>query len=262
MRVENQTRMKAKEGVRSPCAVVSQPMYFPWIGLLEQIRLCDNFVFYDDVQYARGFFNRVQVKMSDAVRWMTVPLRDYHRGQLINEVHIDDRIDWRSSHIGLLRQAYAQAPYRKDMLDLVDEVFSSKYEILSELSIASTMALVTYFGMKSGRQFELSSEMDVDGTSTKRLINVCKTIKASTYLTGHGAKNYLDHDRFESAGIDVTYIDYQLVAYPQLHGDFTPYVTCLDLVANCGRKGAEFISGSAIHWKEFLSRSADTGTKE
>ena len=28
--------------------VVSQPMYFPWVGMLEQIRLCDTYVFYDD----------------------------------------------------------------------------------------------------------------------------------------------------------------------------------------------------------------------
>ena len=50
--------------------VVSQPMYFPWVGLLEQIRLSDQFVHYDDVQYTRGFYNRVQVKVPGAIRWM------------------------------------------------------------------------------------------------------------------------------------------------------------------------------------------------
>lgn len=37
--------------------VVSQLMYFPWIGILEQIKLCDVLVYYNDVQFSRGFFN-------------------------------------------------------------------------------------------------------------------------------------------------------------------------------------------------------------
>ena len=38
-------------------------MYFPWVGLLEQVCSADCFVHYDDVQYVRGFCNRVQMKV-------------------------------------------------------------------------------------------------------------------------------------------------------------------------------------------------------
>ena len=34
--------------------VISQSMYFPWVGMLEQIRLADVFVFYDDVQFSKA----------------------------------------------------------------------------------------------------------------------------------------------------------------------------------------------------------------
>ena len=52
--------------------VISQSMLFPWVGLLEQMRLADVFVHYDDVQFSKGsFVNRVQVKTPDGVRWMT-----------------------------------------------------------------------------------------------------------------------------------------------------------------------------------------------
>ncbi|MCA9907942.1 MAG: WbqC family protein, partial [Anaerolineae bacterium] len=64
--------------------VISQSMYFPWAGLLEQIRLADTFVHYDDVQHTRGFYNRVQIKTGNGVRWITVPLRDWHQGQRID----------------------------------------------------------------------------------------------------------------------------------------------------------------------------------
>ena len=51
--------------------VISQPMYFPWIGIFEQIRLADVFVFYDDVQFTRGFINRVQYKTPQGTGWIT-----------------------------------------------------------------------------------------------------------------------------------------------------------------------------------------------
>ncbi len=49
--------------------VISQPMLFPWVGMLEQIRLSDTYVFYDDVQFSTGPGNRVsrvQVKRGTA----------------------------------------------------------------------------------------------------------------------------------------------------------------------------------------------------
>jgi hypothetical protein len=48
---------------------------------------------------------------------------------------------------------------------------------------------------------------------------------------------------------------YEMVPYPQLHGEFTPYVTGLDLLANCGREGRSVICSGAIDWKEFICES-------
>lgn len=236
--------------------VVSQPMYFPWIGLLEQIRLADTFVFYDDVQFARGFFNRVQIKTAGGIRWMTVPLRGQHQGQLINETRIDERVDWRRSHLDAFRQAYAQAPFLDDALALMGTVFAEPVADLAGLSMASTLALARYFGLSGEWDFPKSSEMGVAGHGTQRLVDLCVAERAKHYLTGHGARNYLDHGAFELQGIEVSYIDYGCAPYPQQHGAFTPYVTALDLVARCGRQGRELIGGRAVSWREFVGQHA------
>ncbi len=243
-------------GCLKPCIVVSQPMYFPWVGMLQQIRLCDTFVYYDDVQFARGFFNRVQIKTRHGVRWLTVPLGDWRRGQHINEVEIDNTKDWKRSHRDQLTQAYATAPLRREMFDLVDEVFSRDYEVIGELASASTGALVRYFPeIGAGKPFLMSSSMSVPGSSSQRLVDICVALNARTYLTGHGARNYLDHEAFEDRGIAVAYIDYELDEYPQLHGEFMPYVSALDLIANCGRDGLKHIRGKPENWRSFITRS-------
>ncbi len=241
------------------CVVISQPMYFPWPGLLEQYRLCDAFVYYDDVQFARGFFNRVQIKTANGIRWLTVPLLDWKRGQLINEVRIDNTQEWKRSQFDQLRQAYATAPFRDDMLDLVGAVFDHHYMIIGDLAEASTEALIRYFpAIAENTSVIRSSQMAVPGTSTQRLVNLCFALKARTYLTGHGARHYLEHERFEAQGIDVAYIDYGLSKYPQSHGSFTPYVSALDLIAHCGPGGIDNIRGQALPWRTFIERMSET----
>ena len=65
--------------------VVSQPMFFPWVGMFEQIRLADAYVHYTDVQFSKGsFVNRVQIKTADGFRWLTVPLKNVALGQNID----------------------------------------------------------------------------------------------------------------------------------------------------------------------------------
>lgn len=228
-------------------------MYFPWIGLLEQIKLADTFVHYDDVQHTRGFYNRVQVKTANGVRWITVPLRDWHQGQRIDEVRVDDRVDWRKQHYDVLRQAYSKTPFCKEMLALVDSVFARNVETLSDISRASMIALSDYFGLSEKTRFVFS--LGIGGHGSRRIHDICVDLEAKTYITGHGARNYLDHGMFERSGIRVEYMNYLKIPYPQVHGEFTPYVTALDLVANCGREGARVICSDTVYWKEFLNES-------
>ena len=39
------------------------------------------------------------------------------------------------------------------------------------------------------------------------LINLCKQVNATTYLSGKGAKTYMDNILFEKSGIEVLYQD-------------------------------------------------------
>ena len=58
--------------------VITQPMFFPWAGLLEQLRMADIIVYYDDVQFSKGSFtNRVQIKTPFGKKWLTVPLKNF-----------------------------------------------------------------------------------------------------------------------------------------------------------------------------------------
>lgn len=227
-------------------------MYFPWVGLLEQIKLSDTFVHYSDVQFTKGFYNRVQVKTPQGTPWLTVPTMKHHRDQKINEVLIDSSKNWKKQHFDILKLSYAGAPYCREMLDLVERTFSQEVKTIADIGIASIMALVDYFNLREGREFFDSEKLCVTGRSTQRLLDITKFLEGNIYITGHGAKNYLDHELFEKSNISVEYIKYLLTPYSQLHGEFTPYVTSLDLIANCGKQGAELIHSGSVNWRKFI----------
>ncbi|HEY8035034.1 MAG TPA: WbqC family protein [Methylobacter sp.] len=234
--------------------VISQPMFFPWVGMFEQIRLSDVFVYYGDVQFSKGSFtNRVQIKTAQGVKWLTVPLESVSLGQAIDDVKINDSTNWRRQHLDFLKQAYAGTPYYKQMLELVASVYNQKVESIGTLSRLSLEVCCEYYGLDVGRRFVDVRELEIGGASSQRVLDVVKALSGDIYITGLGARNYLDHQLFEKAGVRVEYMGYEKVGYPQLHGEFTPYVSILDLIANVGKEGAEYIRSGTIYWKEYLS---------
>lgn len=235
--------------------VISQPMFFPWVGMFEQIRLADVYVHYGDVQFSKGgFSNRVQVKTPQGIKWLSVPLEGRTLGQSIEEVRINSRIDWRAQHLGMLRGAYARAPHFGEMMELVDSVYGRTWLSIGELGRASMEVLCEYFGLNEGRRYLDVRQLAIAGASSQRVVDIVKALEGRRYVTGWGARNYLDHQLFEDAGIRVEYMDYQKRPYPQLHGEFTPYVSALDLVANVGREGGNYIQSGSIYWKQWLER--------
>lgn len=244
--------------------VISQSMLFPWVGLLEQMRLADAFIHYDDVQFSKGsFVNRVQIKTAEGMRWMTVPLQDLHLGQRIDEVRIAPAAHWRDRHLDLLARSFADAPYAADALALAEQVYAAGHERLGALARASLLALADYFGLSAGKRFDDVRALEVGGSSSARVLDVVQRLGGRHYITGHGASRYLDHGLFESAGVQVQYMSYQRRPYPQAHGAFTPYVSGLDLVAHCGRNGTAWIASPAIPWQDFMAhtKAADAARK-
>jgi hypothetical protein len=229
--------------------VISQPMYFPWVGMLEQMRMADVHVHLDDAQFSKGgFFNRVQVKTGQGTPWLTVPLAENKLGQPLNLLRPAAH-DWRRKHLATLSQAYAGAPHSEAMIALAESVLGAGHDSLASLGAASMEALADYFGILPP-VIQWASRMNRGETGTERVLAICRALGAERYVTGHGARAYLDHAAFEAEGIRVEYMEYRLREYPQLHGAFTAHVSALDLVANAGPDGREVIASGSVYWKE------------
>ena len=227
-------------------AVVLQPGYLPWLGFFDQLHRSDVFVYYDDVQYDKhGWRNRNRIKTQSGPLWLTVPVRHGSAGfPRILDVEIDTRTPWARKHVESIRQAYARAPFLAAYIPALEELLHRKWERLVDLDIACTGLMAEWFGLR--RRIERSSTLEVGGDRSERLVNICRHLGASRYVSGDSARSYLDVPLFERHGILVEWQQYTHPVYPQLHGGFVSHMSALDLFLNCGER-APLIALGAMH---------------
>jgi hypothetical protein len=84
----------------------------------------------------------------------------------------------------------------------------------------------------------ISSEMSPQGSSTAMLVDLLRKAGATHYISGLGARAYLDERLLAEAGIELVWQAFRPPVYPQLHGPFVPMLSSIDALFNCGIQGA------------------------
>ena len=109
-------------------------------------------------------------------------------------------------------------------------------------------------GWRHKHRRTLAQQLRTHTAGWQKILDLCRATGATRYITGHGARNYFDHEAFEAAGVDVMYLDYDLAPYPPPHGDFDPFVSVLDVLAHAAHP-ADCIGARLVPWQEFLART-------
>lgn len=217
-----------------------QSSFIPWRGYFDFINSVDQFVFLDDVQYTvRDWRNRNKIKTPKGAEWVTVPVIHDRREQRVDESRILQEGDWRKKIIGSWSCNYRAARYYETGLTLLGNVEDNSCSTISQLNISLIRSVCECLDIKT--PMILSSDLDLQGSKTERLIYMLKKLNATTYLSGPSADAYLDKEAFRKNNICLEYKSYDYAPYPQLWGDFIGEVTVLDLIANCGPESGELI---------------------
>lgn len=224
---------------------ILQSNYLPWKGVFDMINQVDEFIFLEDVLYTtRDWRNRNKIKTNDGELWITVPVKKSSQ-QLIYEAQIDNSFNWQHKHYKTLEMYYSKSPYYKKYEWLITHIFKERrWDKLSDLNIYTTKLIAELLNIKT--KFSNSVEMQVDGKKDDKLIQICKKVNATHYLSGPSAKNYIIPEKFAEAGIVLEYIKYEYPRYKQLYEPFNHYVSILDLLFNCGPDAPYYIWG----WRE------------
>lgn len=221
------------EVVRAPAVVIHQPQYLPYLGYFYKMSLGDVFVSLD-----RASFTRNKVQNRNVIRGvhgplpLTVPVRRSHLGTLLCEVEIDNSGPWARKHWKSLEQSYCTYPY----FDLYKNELRATYERTWERLVDLNMHLIGLLmrWLELSTPVVRSSELPVEGRQTELLVKVCRQLGAASYISGEGAKAYLEPEQFRDAGIRLCVSRFRHPIYRQPVAPFVPALSTIDLVMSMG----------------------------
>ena len=224
---------------------IHQPEYLPWLGFFKKMMNSEIFVFLDDAQFRKkGWQNRNRIRINDGTTLLSIPVHT-HSYPKINEVTIDNEKNWSIRHKKSILYNSARAPYFDEIKDFVEYIFEKKFQYLVDLNTEIIKFIMNELEIKSKIVF--SSELEISKKGSGRVLDICKAVGADHYITGtFWAESNLRVEEFKKSNIDVEFQKFQHPIYKQIHGEFIPEMSIIDLLFNKGRKEAKKILQNSI----------------
>lgn len=214
-------------------AAIHQPQYLPWLGYFDKLQRCHVFCILDIVQYKKNEFqNRNRIKTAQGWQWLTVPVM-YHYPQKINEVRVNQTVDWQRKHLEALKINYRRTPFFRSYIHHFEEFYQQPFTYLVEANVASIRLLMKLLQIECDLFLASSLPVQTDHP-TRRLAHLCGILGADVYLSGTDGAKYMEIDVFGARQIQVMFQNFNHPIYPQPYGPFEPNLSAVDLLFNCG----------------------------
>ena len=222
---------------------IHQPQFLPWLGYFHKMMTVDAFCLLDDVQFKKNEWqNRNRIKTAQGWQWLTLPVK-YRFPEKINDVSINDAVNWQRKHLESLKHNYRKAPFYNDYIGILENAYQTVWENISDLNCHLIEKLRQALGIQN-RPIARSSQLGgLSEDPTQRLVDICRAMGGDTYLSGADGPKYMDMEKFKTNGIKVIVQDFQHPIYPQCFDGFQSHMAIIDLLFNCGPRSAEIIYG-------------------
>ncbi len=200
----------------------------------------------DDTQYDKKFTNRNRIIVPNEWIWITVPIKKEQKFQLNKSIEINNNLDWKKTHWQKIQRSYSNAKFFNMYKDYFDSLYKKEWDLLFELNYETLTKTIEWLDLKI--EIIKESELNVSGNSTERLVNICKSVGAETYVSGIGGKEYMNENLFTKNKIKLEYQQFLQPEYPQHFSEtFIPNLSIIDLLANMGSNSLEFLSGQSVN---------------
>lgn len=221
-------------------ATIHQPEHIPWLGFFHKMSLSDVFVVLDTVQFEKNNWQNRNKLISRAgdVFWQTIPVQN--KGILscaIRDVLVDPRSEWQRKYLGRLNSSYCRHPFFNEIMEELQGIFSKNHARIADLNLELICLIRKYLGLST--EIIRASNLGASGRRSELLLDICKGINATVYLSGPSGRNYLDKSIFEDAGIRVDFHEFSPPVYPAPHK--VPGLSALDLLFNHGMDSRFFL---------------------
>lgn len=187
----------------------------------------------DNVQLSKsGWTHRDKIKTNKEVNWITIPIKNIKKKQLIKDCLINNDVNWKKKHINMIKENYKNSKFINEGIEIINDLYKLNTNYLFEFNFNIINKLFEIF--KINVDIKLLSQLDLNGEKSELLVKILKKINSNLYLSGEGAKNFIDLDLFKYNNIEVVFNNFNHPIYEQIHGNFVKNLSILDIILNCG----------------------------
>jgi hypothetical protein len=220
------------EIVENRVVAIMQPYIFPYLGYFHLLEACDDFVFYDDVQFIKsGWINRNQILNHGKPLLFSIPVRKSDMSGPIKDVGCLMNSHWLNKFKKQLHQCYSKAPFYRDVSDLVESVLNEEVGNISDLAINSVTSIYHYLGKEL--KYDKSSVIFPDTLGigrVQRINHIVRHYGASRYVNPAGGSALYSYEEFRESGIDLKFLVSTFPEYHQLKHSFVPSLSIIDIL--------------------------------
>ena len=89
-------------------------------------------------------------------------------------------------------------------------------------------------------------DLNVNSQKGDLILDICKELGATGYLSGGSGKGYLDPIKFAQNSVDLIFQEFHHPVYRQLHSPFIPCMSAIDLMFNWGPASLDVLRGVGV----------------
>ena len=210
---------------------IMQPYFLPYVGYFQLINEVDIFVLYDNIEYTKkGWINRNNYLLNGKPYLFTIPLKkdsDYLNieNRIISESFKKNKL------LTKIKEAYNKAPCFKNIFPLIESIVNHKESNLFEFIINSIYKICK--NLEINTKIIRSSHIEIDHglKAEEKVISICKSLNATTYINPIGGLELYDKRSFNEKNLDLTFLKANLnIKYDQGFDVFVPNLSILDLL--------------------------------
>lgn len=221
-----------------------QPYFFPYIGYFQLIDAVDVFRMYELVTFRKRTWitrNRILDKGTKEPVNIQIPVSNKSSFKRINQIQVSEDLKWKNQLLKLIYFNYKKAPFFEEIYNLIEECLSSQSLYLNDYNAFIISEICNYLDIQTLIISKNDSFLDLEEKlpamvqnpleiKTKRIIEICKTLNADTYLNPIGGTELYDKKDFRNNNIDLKFIETQPFTYHQFNNTHTPYLSIIDVL--------------------------------
>jgi hypothetical protein len=137
--------------------------------------------------------------------WVTVPIKKHSLKTKINEIEISYDTPWQRVYLNSIKQNYEGSRNFETLYPKIVDIIKQNFELLVDLNLALLYLFLKEFEIKTKVILSSSLKIPPKFKSSARVLEVCKRVGATTYLSGQSGIDYLDVGSFALEGIQVKF---------------------------------------------------------